>query len=167
MAWYAYDSFDPISISTVPPGWRAVYAASTRKGYETVLLIGWAVFRVSVRGNLSGAEEVLQDGNVIEGVIISPGGGPLVCALALDGFLGYLPPDQKDPPRSTPRPGASRCARPATHSLPPARLRGNRQAGRRRVMIWVCPVSCPFGTQGRSGAQRRSQRSWVRAVVSW
>jgi hypothetical protein len=119
MAWYAYDSFDPISISAVPPGWRAVYGSSTRKGYETVPLIGWAVFRVSVRGNLTGAQEVLQDGNVIEGVVISPGGGPLVCALALDSFLGYLSPDQKDPATIDPEAGR-KPVRPPSYTFTPA-----------------------------------------------
>ena len=81
MAWYSYDSFDPISISAVPAGWRALYSSSTtKKGFEVVPLVGWAVFRVSVRGSLSGAEEVLQSGNVIEGAVVSPGNGPVVCA---------------------------------------------------------------------------------------
>ena len=120
MAWYAYDSFDPISISAVPAGWRALYSSSTtKKGFEVVPLVGWAVFRVSVRGSLSGAEEVLQSGNVIEGAVVSPGNGPVVCALAVDGFIGYLSPDQEDPDTIAPEVGRRPLRLPG-HAFNPA-----------------------------------------------
>ena len=119
MTWYAQDWFEPISISAVPAGWRARYESSTNdKGYTTVPLIGWAVFRVSVRGSRSGAEEVLQDGNVIEGVVFHPDGSGLVCALAVDGFLGYLSPDQ-DPDTSDPKTGR-KPLRPPGYRFTPA-----------------------------------------------
>jgi hypothetical protein len=94
---YAANRFEPLSIAAAAPGWRAQYAdPDSDKGYRTLPLIGWAVYRVSVVGRQSGDQELPQ-GNTIEGVVVPDGGTPS-CALDLSDFMGYVAPDQDPDP---------------------------------------------------------------------
>ena len=95
---YLQDVYEPLSISSAPPGWRALYSAPTETGWYTLPLIGWGVYRVSAmklsdRQPVAGAIEVP---NLVAGTVITSDGF-IACAFELETFLQYLNPDESDP----------------------------------------------------------------------
>lgn len=92
--------YTPLSVSAVPSGWRAIYKLEEpepgRRDWKAIPLIGWGVFRLTIRRGAKGDEWFREWGNVVEGVVIGGFGSP-ACALETPNFLFYLGPDDPDP----------------------------------------------------------------------
>ena len=93
MSLYSFDIYEPISVSSVPPGWRALYESpGGDPPWYTVPLSGWGVFRLTVHGNSN--DGTIEIGKVIEGVIIESG---YPVSAVTPNLITYLSPDEPDP----------------------------------------------------------------------
>jgi hypothetical protein len=119
MSQFAFDWFEPISVSSVPPGWRAVYEFEEDPGWQTLPLIGWGVFRVKILGGPT-AEVLREESIVLEGVVLEPIERFPICALALPGWWNYLGPDEPDPEPGKPRPKRDLGKRRPSYRFTPA-----------------------------------------------
>jgi hypothetical protein len=92
--------YAPVSVSAVPPGWRALYSMEKPEPgeltWKAIPLIGWGVFHLIAHMSSEGEEWSREEGDVIEGVVIGGFGSP-ACALDTPNFLFYLSPDDPDP----------------------------------------------------------------------
>jgi hypothetical protein len=92
---------EPISFSPAPPGWRALFVdeAQDRPGRFVVPLIGWSLFRLTIRDADTG-DELPKARTELEGVVLEGGSFPVsVYGTGFDTarFASYLSPDEPDP----------------------------------------------------------------------
>ena len=140
MSEYAYDEYEALSFSAAQPGWRALYyILDNPTELYTLPLIGWAVYRITVRDNLHTDDQLSQARQRIEGVILDltyPS-----CAVSFEGFLAYLgPPTTPIPSPASACPAGACSASACSASACPAR---------------ACPLpGCPSRVRFRVSARR-------------
>jgi hypothetical protein len=94
----AYDKFVPISITSVPDGWRCIFTETDKGIVKDVLpMAGWAIWKASVVD--PGGKTLIEDVDpFVEAIVIV--GGPM-CARDLESsglaLFGYLLPGQEAP----------------------------------------------------------------------
>jgi hypothetical protein len=92
---------EPISFSAAPPGWRALFVdeAQDRPGSFVLPLIGWSLFRITIRDADTG-DQLPKVRTELEGVVLEADSFPVsVYDTGFDTsrFDSYLSPDQPDP----------------------------------------------------------------------
>jgi len=107
MSDFARDDREPLTFSVAQPGWRALFVeAIEQTSHFTIPLVGWSVFRITVRDRVTG-DQLPQARTQIEGVVQATGvdSSQLVSVFAYEPtsaeFWWYLSPDEPDPEPGT------------------------------------------------------------------
>ena len=92
-----YRTYEPVSLSTAAPGWRAAYILDPDEGepgWHAEPLIAWAVYKVTTRPFKGSAALEQSEGRQIHGVVFN---GWAHAPEEADDFWRYLQPGDPDP----------------------------------------------------------------------
>ena len=94
-----YKTFEPVSLSTAAPGWRAIYIHEPSEGdlgWSANPLIAWVVYEVTTRPVKGSIATERSEGRHILGAVLD-GNAWVMCPEEAANFWRYLGPDDPDP----------------------------------------------------------------------
>ena len=94
-----YRTFEPASLGTAAPGWRAIYIhepSEGEPGWSANPLIAWAIYQVTTRPIKGSVARERNEGRQILGVVLDEGTWAM-CPEEAVNFWRYLGPDEPDP----------------------------------------------------------------------